>query len=67
MYNSAESSTYVANGSNFAIEYADGSHTSGFLSQDTVIIAGLTIQNQIFAEATEFSADPVDASLSYIV
>ena len=67
MYNSAESSTYVANGSNFAIEYGDGSHTPGFLSQDTVIIAGLMIKKQIFAEATKFSAGPIDASLSNII
>ncbi|XP_017466824.1 PREDICTED: lysosomal aspartic protease-like [Rhagoletis zephyria] len=51
-YNSNDSSTYVANGESFSIEYGSGS-LSGFLSQDTVRVAGLTIQNQVFAEAME--------------
>ncbi|CAD7002399.1 lysosomal aspartic protease-like [Ceratitis capitata] len=49
-YNSSASSTYVANGEAFSIEYGSGS-LSGFLSQDTVRVAGLTISNQVFAEA----------------
>ncbi|XP_039967135.1 lysosomal aspartic protease-like [Bactrocera tryoni] len=51
-YNSSASSTYVANGESFSIEYGSGS-LSGFLSQDTVRVAGLTIQNQVFAEAMQ--------------
>ncbi|XP_069967340.1 lysosomal aspartic protease-like [Bactrocera oleae] len=49
-YNSSASSTYVANGEYFSIQYGSGS-LSGFLSQDTVSVAGLTISNQVFAEA----------------
>jgi len=50
-YYSERSSTYVANGTTFDIEYGSGS-LSGFLSQDTLIIGGLKVKNQTFAEAT---------------
>ncbi|KAH8419312.1 hypothetical protein KR222_004528 [Zaprionus bogoriensis] len=49
-YNSSASSTYVANGQNFSIQYGTGSLT-GFLSTDTVTINGLAIQQQTFGEA----------------
>jgi len=51
-YNHDDSSTYVANGSSFSIEYGTGSLT-GFLSQDTVVFGGITIKNQVFAEAVQ--------------
>ncbi|XP_067902333.1 cathepsin D [Heterodontus francisci] len=49
-YNSATSSTYVKNGTEFAIQYGSGS-LSGYLSQDTTTIGDLKIQNQLFGEA----------------
>jgi len=50
-YNGAHSSTYVANGTAFAIQYGSGS-MKGFLSQDTLNMGGLTVLRQGFAEAT---------------
>jgi cathepsin D len=50
-YHSEKSKTYVKNGTKFEIQYGSGSLT-GFLSQDTVTLSSLAIQNQVFAEAT---------------
>jgi len=54
-YDSSESSTYVKNGSSFAIRYGTGS-CSGFVSEDTVTVGGLEAKRQLFAEITEESS-----------
>ncbi|XP_026063624.1 cathepsin D-like [Carassius auratus] len=51
-YNSKKSSTYVKNGTEFSIQYGRGS-LSGFISQDTVTLAGLKVPNQQFGEAVK--------------
>uniref|UniRef100_UPI003AAA61B0 cathepsin D-like n=1 Tax=Centroberyx gerrardi TaxID=166262 RepID=UPI003AAA61B0 len=51
-YNSKKSSTYVQNGTKFSIQYGRGS-LSGFISGDTVSVAGLPIPGQQFGEAVK--------------
>jgi saccharopepsin len=51
-YDSSASSTYKANGTEFAIRYGSGS-LEGFVSQDTMTLGDLTIKKQDFAEATK--------------
>ncbi|XP_001987814.2 lysosomal aspartic protease [Drosophila grimshawi] len=51
-YNAKRSRSYKSNGSQFDIQYGSGSLT-GYLSQDTVRMAGLELLNQTFAEATD--------------
>ncbi|XP_033827275.1 napsin-A [Periophthalmus magnuspinnatus] len=51
-YNSKKSSTYVQNGTQFSIRYGRGS-LSGFISADTVSVAGLPLPKQQFGEAVK--------------
>lgn len=50
-YNSGKSSTYKANGKPLEITYGKGS-MKGFLSEDNLALAGLTVKGQVFGEAT---------------
>lgn len=51
-YDSSQSSTYKANGTDFEIRYGSGS-LSGYVSQDTMTIGDLVVKHQDFAEATK--------------
>ncbi|KAI6232688.1 CRE-ASP-1 protein [Aphelenchoides fujianensis] len=65
-YDSSKSSTYKKNGTFFDIEYGTG-EVSGELSSDTLIVAGLTIQDQTFGRGTDveepFGYFPLDGIL----
>jgi hypothetical protein len=54
LYDSSKSSTYVANGTVFKIQYGSGP-VAGFLSYDTVNFGGLNVQKMEFAEITDVS------------
>lgn len=51
-YDSSKSQTYVANGTNFAIQYGSGP-VSGFVSQDSVSVGTVTVKSQLFGEITD--------------
>jgi len=53
-YDHTKSSTYKANGTKFQIDYVSGP-VAGFLSKDTVSIAGLAVNQATFAEITDVS------------
>ncbi|XP_029666807.1 lysosomal aspartic protease-like isoform X2 [Formica exsecta] len=54
-YDNTKSKTFKPNGTLFSIEYGFNSSVFGFLSTDVVNVAGLNVQNQIFAQAIDES------------
>jgi phytepsin len=50
-YDHTRSKSYVANGTEFKIQYGSGA-AQGFFSVDDMTIAGLNVKSQIFAEVT---------------
>lgn len=50
-YDSQKSSTYEKDGTKFSITYGKG-YAKGFISQDTLSVAGINIEDQDFAEVT---------------
>ncbi|KAI6238439.1 CRE-ASP-1 protein [Aphelenchoides fujianensis] len=65
-YDSSKSSTYKPNGTSFDILF-DAGEVSGELSSDTLVVAGLTIADQVFGRATTaydpFGYYPLDGIL----
>jgi len=53
-YDHTKSSTYVANGTEFKIQYGSGP-VAGFVSQDTATLGNFKVTNQGFAEITDVS------------
>jgi hypothetical protein len=53
-YDHTKSSTYVANGTIFNIEYGSGP-VAGFMSEDSVTVGSSTVENVLFAEITDVS------------
>ena len=51
-YDSSKTSTYKANGTEFSIRYGSGA-CSGFMSQDSVQVGDIVVENQLFAEVTK--------------
>ena len=51
-YQPSKSSTYAPNGTKYDIRYGSGP-VSGFLSEDSVSVGGLTVKHQTFAEVTD--------------
>ncbi|XP_018406438.1 PREDICTED: lysosomal aspartic protease-like [Cyphomyrmex costatus] len=51
-YRHKKSKTYQSNDKLFKIEYENGYNVTGFLSTDLVNIAGISVENQTFGEAT---------------
>ncbi|XP_049626623.1 renin [Suncus etruscus] len=56
LYDSAESSSYMENGTEFTIRYGSGK-VKGFQSQDVVTVGGITV-TQTFGEVTELPLIP---------
>jgi len=51
-YDSSKSSSFSKNGTVFSIQYGSGA-CSGFISQDSVTLGDITVENQLFAEVTK--------------
>ncbi|KAI8967036.1 endopeptidase [Mycotypha africana] len=51
-YDSSQSSTFVENGTEFKIQYGTGS-LEGFISQETLRVGGIKVENQGFAESVK--------------
>ncbi|KAJ2228115.1 aspartic proteinase precursor [Coemansia sp. RSA 1722] len=51
-YDHSQSSSYKANGTDFAIRYGSGS-LEGYMSRDTLNVGGIEVEAQDFAEATK--------------
>jgi hypothetical protein len=63
LYHSSKSSTYVKNGTKFAIQYGSGP-VSGFYSKDTVDIGNVKVSGYTFAEVNDVKGLGISYSLS---
>jgi cathepsin D len=65
-YDDSKSRTYVPNGQSFSISYGQG-QVSGFLSQDTIVIAGVRVPNVTFGEVTDMEVQPINPPIAGLV
>lgn len=65
-YNSGSSSTYVADGRDFKIQYGSGD-VDGIASKDTVTLGGLAVKGVVFGEMTHLSLNFATAKFDGIL
>ncbi|KAG0193505.1 hypothetical protein DFQ28_004838 [Apophysomyces sp. BC1034] len=66
-FDASQSSTYENNGTQWEIEYGDGSRANGILGTDVVNLGGLVIQNQTIGLANHTQGDPQSNAVSGIL
>lgn len=54
MYDNSLSSTYFSDGTNYTIDYGDGTYTMGFQIQETISFSSTTVKNFTLIEANDF-------------
>lgn len=65
-YDHSRSTTYTANGESFSISYGLGD-VSGFLSSDSIVIAGVRVPNVTFGEVNDMEVKPINPPIAGLV
>jgi len=62
-YDSSASKTYVKDGREFKVQYGSGP-VQGIFDKDSVVVGGLTVPGQVFAEVTQVSFGPLNIAFA---